>query len=419
LAVAKSPGRKEVSGLGRRAKTWPRLTLIEETSPAFFFEGAFFAGAPEAFFRAGLAVPADLPAHVLRGVAFFALFRAAIRQNRVAESRGGDVEGQTVLELLSWLRSAGVDAWVDGGWGVDALLRRQTRPHADLDLVVPMPRVPALRSELEARGFAARLDELPVRFVMTHPELGSIDFHPVEFDAEGGGVQAQPGGGRFRYPPEGFVAAGSISGQRVSCLSPEVQLLCHLGYPPAAKDIHDVLLLHAEHGVVLPPAYGRLAPAPSGAPAWRFAGPLDLPLLARLNAQLILDEGHPNPMGRRALEERMRGWLASSYRAVLFFDGDSVAAYALFQPLDACRGAARVHLRHFFVVRASRRRGTGRAAIACLRSEIWPRDAEVTLEVLVDNEPARAFWVAVGFAAYAIGFEAGPLSAPATRSDRP
>ena len=143
---------------------------------------------------------------------------------------------------------------MDGGWGVDALLGEQTRPHEDLDLVVAMAEEPRIREVLGTRGFRVSVDELPVRFVMEHPERGRIDFHTVRFDAEGGGVQPQPGGGEFRYPPEGFVA-GAIGGREVRCISAEVQVVCHLGYEPAEKDLEDVRALHERFGVWLPPAY--------------------------------------------------------------------------------------------------------------------------------------------------------------------
>src|SRR5690606_1813350 len=51
---------------------------------------------------------------------------------------------------------------------------------------------------------------------------------------------------------------------------------------------------------------------------WRYATDEDVKLLAELNRQLIVDEGHHNPMGMPSLERRMRAWLASEYRAVLF-----------------------------------------------------------------------------------------------------
>ena len=41
-----------------------------------------------------------------------------------------------VLEILDRLDAVGVEWWIDGGWGVDALLGRETRLHNDLDFAV-------------------------------------------------------------------------------------------------------------------------------------------------------------------------------------------------------------------------------------------------------------------------------------------
>ena len=37
-----------------------------------------------------------------------------------------------VVELLNRLEEHGIDVWLNGGWGVDALLGHQTREHDDL-----------------------------------------------------------------------------------------------------------------------------------------------------------------------------------------------------------------------------------------------------------------------------------------------
>jgi len=141
------------------------------------------------------------------------------------------MRAEAVLELLDLLQSRGVDSWVDGGWGVDALLGYQSRPHEDLDLVVALDQVGRIREVLGSRGFTLAEDHLPVRFVLSQSHLGRIDFHTVTFDREGGGIQPQPSGKTFRYPPEGFVG-GQIAGRSVRCISAAVQILCHLGYEP-------------------------------------------------------------------------------------------------------------------------------------------------------------------------------------------
>jgi len=167
------------------------------------------------------------------------------------------MKAETVLEVLDVLGASGISAWVDGGWGVDALLGRETRQHDDLDLIVALEQVERIREALGVRGFGPAADELPVRFVLSHAQLGGVDFHTVTFDTAGGGVQPQPNGSTFRYPPEGFVW-GMIGDRAVRCVSAEIQVLCHLGYEPKEKDIHDMSRLHRAFGIELPNPYRRL-----------------------------------------------------------------------------------------------------------------------------------------------------------------
>ena len=58
-----------------------------------------------------------------------------------------------LLDLLDLFRSAGADLWVDGGWAVDAALGRQTRPHADLDIVIEERHLGAAVRALSERGY--------------------------------------------------------------------------------------------------------------------------------------------------------------------------------------------------------------------------------------------------------------------------
>jgi lincosamide nucleotidyltransferase A/C/D/E len=165
------------------------------------------------------------------------------------------VSAERVLQLLTVLRASGVHATVDGGWGVDALLGRETRSHDDLDLVVALDDVPRLYGALRPLGFVLHEDHLPVRFVL-RCNGEQLDLHTVTFDPEGSGVQPQPGGGSFRYAPEGFVS-GKVSGVAVPCVSAAVQLLCHLGYEPTPKDAHDVLALCHAFSLPIPEPYKR------------------------------------------------------------------------------------------------------------------------------------------------------------------
>lgn len=129
----------------------------------------------------------------------------------------------------------------------------------------------------------------------------------------------------------------------------------------------------------------------------------DCALLAELNHQLIRDEGHRNPMTVPELEQRMRGWLASEYAAVLFEDGGEVVAYVLYREQPA-----EIYLRQLFVVRNRRRRGIGRQVMETLRSKIWPANKRLTVDVLVHNIAAIAFWRAVGYKDYCLKLEILP-----------
>ncbi|MCB1125862.1 MAG: GNAT family N-acetyltransferase [Verrucomicrobiae bacterium] len=139
---------------------------------------------------------------------------------------------------------------------------------------------------------------------------------------------------------------------------------------------------------------------------YRLATQEDCPCLARLNHQLVQDEGHRNRMTVPELEVRMRDWLSGDYRAVIFEAAAEVMAYALFR-----EQSTEVHLRHLFVVRHRRGQGIGRWAVQTLRWHFWPSTKRLTVDVLVTNKNAIAFWRAVGYSDYALTLEIQPDAA--------
>ena len=153
------------------------------------------------------------------------------------------------------LAAAGCRVWLDGGWAVDAIIGKETREHDDLDLVGELDAVEKVLEALVPLGYRLETDERPIRVVFAGTNGRSVDFHTVVFDEGGGGVQPQPAGGTFRYPPEGFSGTGTVASRNLPCLSAEVQMACHVGYEPDEKDRHDVALLAERFGLKLPPAY--------------------------------------------------------------------------------------------------------------------------------------------------------------------
>jgi len=135
---------------------------------------------------------------------------------------------------------------------------------------------------------------------------------------------------------------------------------------------------------------------------FRVATAADAVQLASWNQQLIEDEGHDNTMSLEELVARMRTWLTSEYRAVVFEEpaAPTPVAYALFRNTPEW-----IHLRQFFVARDRRRRGIGARAVALLRAEVFPPDKSVIVEAMAWNHAALSFWRAVGFADRYVGLE--------------
>lgn len=161
-----------------------------------------------------------------------------------------------VVEVLARLGDAGVEAWLDGGWAVDALLGEQTRPHEDLDLIVRISDLVALRETLAAEDFEEVAGGRDVNFVLRDGAGREVDVHAIRFDDRGDGVYRMDDGSDWVFPADGFSGRGSIAGREVPCLTADVQMLCHAhGYVPGATDTHDMRLLNARLGTRLLPPY--------------------------------------------------------------------------------------------------------------------------------------------------------------------
>ena len=159
-----------------------------------------------------------------------------------------------VLDLLDTLDGLGVRHWVDGGWGVDCLLGEQTRPHSDLDLVVPRPDLDRVRAELVARGYQVLRDWLPTSLAYRHPSAREVDLHPVDPTSDGGGDQVLPDGTTWHYAAP---VTGTIAGRPTSCAPAEDQVQMHLGYDPRPVDREDMARLARRFDLTLPSSPGR------------------------------------------------------------------------------------------------------------------------------------------------------------------
>lgn len=161
------------------------------------------------------------------------------------------MDASSLIDVIALLEDHGIDVWLDGGWGVDALLGQETRMHDDLDIVVELHHSDRIVELLLGLGYELVAGGAPKSFVLVDPRGRQVDVHPVTFDATGGGVYEMEDG-QWTYPAEGFSGRGSVNGRAVRCLSPEVQVLVHAGYELADKDYRELYLLRERFGVELP-----------------------------------------------------------------------------------------------------------------------------------------------------------------------
>ncbi len=153
-----------------------------------------------------------------------------------------------VVDLIRLMERNGVEVYIDGGWGVDALLGEQTRSHSDLDIALPHKYVPQLRKLLAARGYEElpRNDTRDCNFVLSDAEGHQVDVHSYTFDDQGKNIQG------VAYIPEHLTGIGSITGYPVKCISPEWMVKFHSGYELDQNDYRDVLALCQRFGFSLP-----------------------------------------------------------------------------------------------------------------------------------------------------------------------
>jgi lincosamide nucleotidyltransferase A/C/D/E len=173
-----------------------------------------------------------------------------------------EMPSSALIELLELFANAAIPIWLDGGWGIDALLETQTRTHGDVDIVLPVADVAKLQTLLADRGFTVREGLPPDSFVLANGSGLEVDVHAVTFDQQGNGVYRMRNGEDWIFQAEGFTGRGLIGGMSVRCLSPTTQVLCHAyGYVPKEKDFHDMELLQTRFGVDLPMHLQRNQPS--------------------------------------------------------------------------------------------------------------------------------------------------------------
>ncbi len=156
--------------------------------------------------------------------------------------------------FLNLFDELGITVWIDGGWGVDALLGEQTREHQDLDIIIPWEDSAILTEALFGRGFVdIHTDDRKDRnFVLGHRAHGMIDFHVIDL-TDGGGAVYGPGEIDWVITESELNAVGYIGGRATRCLSADYQVCSHAGYTLQDTDFADMRALQEKFGVALLP----------------------------------------------------------------------------------------------------------------------------------------------------------------------
>ncbi len=158
------------------------------------------------------------------------------------------MRAKDAIFILKLLQRNHIEVIVDGGWGVDALLGRQTRKHKDLDIAIDHDDAQKIRGVLELEGFKEipRDDSHEFNFVFGDESGRWVDIHTFHFDESGRLTKG------LDYPLDSLNGAGMIDDYPVRCISPEWMVKFHSGYRLDINDYRDVKALCEQFGYELP-----------------------------------------------------------------------------------------------------------------------------------------------------------------------
>jgi lincosamide nucleotidyltransferase A/C/D/E len=180
------------------------------------------------------------------------------------------VRAEDVISIYKRLTTNDIQIWLTGGWGIDALLGEQTRPHKDIDVIALLDDVVRMCEILGRDGYSLKelwsencwaIDAHEIKvasaFVLQDSEGREFDAHAMRLDDRGNGIPAWEEAEGFIFKKQDLAGVGVIAGFTVQCITPEKQMLCHTGYDLPDKQLRDLELLHEKFGVEYPDEYSR------------------------------------------------------------------------------------------------------------------------------------------------------------------
>jgi lincosamide nucleotidyltransferase A/C/D/E len=172
------------------------------------------------------------------------------------------VTAEDAVKIYKKLMKNGMQAWVVGGWGIDALLGEQTRQHKDLDVLMLLDDMIRMQELLGRDGFVLKelweenlpaLDgqgkETDTAFFLKNLDGREIDVHALSPDGQGNWIPAWEDTELRVFTREDLGGDGKIAGVRVQCISQEMQERSHTGYTLPETHVRDLELLRRRFGV--------------------------------------------------------------------------------------------------------------------------------------------------------------------------
>lgn len=155
-------------------------------------------------------------------------------------------------EVYQLLAGSRIRCWIVGGWGIDALLGRETRPRTDLDVLLVRGEHARAWELLHQAGFTLDLSweestdvacggvggsTLPTAYVLVDRYGRQVDVHVLDDDL------APLWTTERTFGTGALAGKGTIDGIEVSCMSKRMQRIAHTGYPLPEDQRRDLDLL--------------------------------------------------------------------------------------------------------------------------------------------------------------------------------
>jgi len=156
------------------------------------------------------------------------------------------------VEIITYAEDNGINIWLDGGWGVDALLGEETRVHNDIDLFVEESNSKKIIELLKEKCFSEVTETFTTlsHTVWKDTKGRIVDLHIFNYNEQGYLIFEGE-----TYPSNVFSGIGKIGDKTVKCIDAENQVLFHQGYEHDENDMHDVMLLCGRFDIPVPNEY--------------------------------------------------------------------------------------------------------------------------------------------------------------------